>query len=117
MHRLVLRSLMEDGEFARLFLERMTAAWVPKVEECLKAAATGDVVDTPVHPALCALFAQHLAAMLMVHRLPPSPAVHYGVSADKLLEQAVWFILGGMGLRPEAIRRHYNPKALSLLGA
>jgi AcrR family transcriptional regulator len=117
MHRLVLRSLMEDGEFARVFLERMTATWVPKVEECLKAAAAaGDVVDTPVLPSLRALFAQHLAAMLMVHRLPPSPAVNYRVSADRLLEQAVWFILCGMGLRPEAVRRHYNPRALSLLG-
>src|SRR5262245_54824322 len=35
---LLLRSLLADGEFARLFLERTGAGWLAKVEECLKAA-------------------------------------------------------------------------------
>src|SRR5437588_3602774 len=37
--RLLLRSLAEDGEFARELLRCYADNWVPKVEECLRAAA------------------------------------------------------------------------------
>ena len=36
-HRLMLRSIMEDGEFARLFFQRSLSCWMTKVEECLEA--------------------------------------------------------------------------------
>src|SRR5438105_901520 len=43
--RLMLRSMLEDGEFARLFVQGMPCHWVRKVEECIKAAiAAGDAV-------------------------------------------------------------------------
>ena len=51
----------------------------------------------------------------MTHLLPAKPVIDYGLSRDELVEQAVWFSLRGMGLKEEAIRRHYNPKALTLL--
>ena len=34
-HRLMLRSMIEDGEFARLFYERTMPCWISKVEQCL----------------------------------------------------------------------------------
>src|SRR5712692_8763722 len=47
--RLMLRSMLEDGEFARLFLQGMPCQWVRKVEECIKAAvAADDAVNGPV---------------------------------------------------------------------
>jgi AcrR family transcriptional regulator len=114
-NRLMLRSLMEDGEFARLFLQGMPSQWVRKVEECLKAAiAAGDAVDGPVRPNLRGWFAHHLAAMVMTYLRPAKPVVDYEVSREKLAEQAVWFILRGMGLKDEAIKRYYNPQALAL---
>jgi AcrR family transcriptional regulator len=117
-NRLMLRSLMEDGEFARLFLQGMPSQWVGKVEECIKAAiAAGDAVDGPVRPSLRGWFAQHLAAMIMNNLRPAKPVVDYGVSRDKLVEQAVWFTLRGMGLKEEAIKRYYNPRALALFEA
>src|SRR5713226_6831995 len=80
-NRLMLRSLMEDGEFARLFLQGMPSQWVGKVEECIKAAiAAGDAVDGPVRPSLRGWFAQHLAAMIMNNLRPAKPVVDYGVS-------------------------------------
>jgi hypothetical protein len=39
----------------------------------------------------------------------------YGVSREKLVEQAVWFALRGLGLKEDVIKRYYNPKALALL--
>jgi hypothetical protein len=115
-HRLMLRSLLEDGEFARFFLERAVAGWLTKVEECLRAAiAAGETVASPVQPRLASWFAEHLAVMIRMRLRPATPVADYGVSRKQLVEQAVWFALRGMGLTDEAIRRYYNPKALRLL--
>lgn len=113
--RLLLRSLAEDGEFARLWLRLLESGWVPKVEACVRAAvAAGDAVDGPVVARVGAWFTHNLAAMIRLHLLPATPAVAYRVPRDRLVEQAVWFTLRGLGLKEEAIRRHYNPKALSV---
>ncbi len=115
-NRLMLRSLMEDGDFARLFLERVAEHWITKVEDCLRAAAAaGEAVDGPVGPRVRGWFAHHLAAMMMVYTSPANPVVDYGVGREQLIEQAVWFGLRGMGLKDEVIKRYYNPKALALL--
>src|SRR5262249_62281663 len=37
-NRLLLQSMMEDGEFARFFLQRLGSHWVGKVEASLEAA-------------------------------------------------------------------------------
>src|SRR5271169_5006174 len=36
--RLMVRSLLEDGELARISLEQFADAWLGKFEECLRAA-------------------------------------------------------------------------------
>jgi AcrR family transcriptional regulator len=114
-HRLMLRSLLEDGEFARFFLERAFVCWLTKVEECLEAAiAAGEAVASPVQPRLAGWFAEHVAVTLMTRLRPATPVVDYGVSRKQLVEQAVWFALRGVGLKDEAIWRYYNPKALRL---
>jgi AcrR family transcriptional regulator len=114
-HRLMLRSLLEDGEFARFFLSRKISCWLVKVEECLRAAvAAGEAVTSPVQPRLASWFVEHLAVTVMARLRPATPVVDYGVSRRQLVEQAVWFALRGMGLTDEAIRRYYNPPALRL---
>jgi AcrR family transcriptional regulator len=110
--RMMLRSLSEDGEFARQFVRGGPSRACRKLQECIDAAvAAGEAMDGPVRSALGGWFAQHLAAMIRIHMLPATPVVNYGVSRPKLIEQTVWFILRGMGLKEEAIRKHYNPKA------
>ncbi len=113
--RLMLRSLAEDGEFARVLVGGLATGWAPKVEACLEAAvAAGEAATGPVLPRLGAWFTHHLAEVLMLHLLPGKPVVDYGLPREKLVEQAVWFALRGVGLKEEAIRRYYNPKALAL---
>src|SRR5580658_7316917 len=42
-HRLMLRSLAQDGEFAKLSLRRLCGEWAPQVSECIRtASAVGD---------------------------------------------------------------------------
>jgi AcrR family transcriptional regulator len=113
--RLMLRSLTEDGEFARLYLKGGPTQGNQWIEECIKAAvAAGEAVDGPVRPRVASWFGTNLAAMIRLHLLPAEPVVDYGVSREKLVEQVVWFILRGMGLKEESIGRHYNPRALAL---
>jgi AcrR family transcriptional regulator len=113
--RLMLRSLAEDGDLARVLLRPLAEEWVPKVEQCVAAAvAAGDAVPEPVLPGLGAWFAQHITATILLHRLPATPVVDYALPREQLVEQAVWFTLRGLGLRDEAIRRYYNPAALAL---
>jgi AcrR family transcriptional regulator len=115
-HRLMLRSMMEDGEFARLFFQRSVSCWLTKVQECLEAAiASGDAVRGPLLPNLGGIFTHHLAKTIMLSLIPSAPVVDYGVPCEPLIEQAVWFSLRGMGVKDEAIRRHYNPEALAIL--
>src|SRR5262249_47900727 len=115
-HRLMMRTLLEDGEFARLFLSGVVAGKLAKIEECLKAAvAAGEAIAAPVQPRLASWFFEHLAVVIMTRLRPDAQIMDYGVSRKQLVEQAVWFTLRGMGLSDAAIRRHYNPKALNLL--
>ncbi len=115
-HQLMLRSMMEDGEFARLFFERSVSCWLTKVRECLEAACdAGDATCEPVRPDLGGIFTHHLAKTLMLSMLPATPVVDYRLPLEPLIEQAVWFSLRGMGVKDEAIRRHYSPEKLAVL--
>jgi AcrR family transcriptional regulator len=114
--RLVLRSLMDEGDFARLAIKEGPARWVRKVEQCMKAAiAAGDAVDGPAHSKLGGWFAHHLATMIMIHLMQDKPIIDYGVSRKKLQDQVVRFTLRGMGLTDAAIKRYYKPNKMGTL--
>jgi AcrR family transcriptional regulator len=109
--RLMFRSLTEDGEFARLFIQGVASNLARKIEECIRAAAAaGDLVGEPLTASLSAWFTHHLAVMLMLQQLPDPSVVDYGVSKATLVAQAVYFALRGTGLTEEAIRRCYRPE-------
>lgn len=116
MEKLMARSLLEDGEFIRMAIRTFADTWVKKIDECLAAAReAGDLNESPVRSDLRGWFVHHVAVSLMLHLHPKKAAVDYAAAREELVEQAVWFALMGMGLKGEAIRRYYNPKALSLL--
>jgi hypothetical protein len=78
------------------------------------AIEAGDMVPSPVSKPNLLLFAHHLATMIATMHLPKKPVVNYEASRDELVQQAVWFALRGVGLKDDAIKRFYNPKALAL---
>jgi AcrR family transcriptional regulator len=113
--RLMLKSFLEDGAFARLMYQNRFDAFCNRIEACLKAAvAAGDAVKTPLSPGNNARFTHHLGAWLALVHLPAKPALNYKISREELVHQAVWFILRGMGLTRKAIADYYNPKVLDL---
>jgi AcrR family transcriptional regulator len=112
--RLVLASLVEDGAFARSFLQATFVRFIPKFLECLEAAdAAGDLVSRPRHPELTVWLCHHLPVMVSCFALPRNPVVDYGVGEDAVIEEATRFVLRGLGLRDEAIRRHFDPEGLA----
>jgi AcrR family transcriptional regulator len=114
-HRLMTQSFLADGVFARLIYENRFDCFCSRIEACLEAAvAAGDAVESPVSKANLARFAHHVGAWIALVHLPERPSMNYKVKAGELLQQAVWFVLRGMGLKDQAIARHYNPKAIEL---
>jgi hypothetical protein len=47
--------------------------------------------------------------------VPRAPVLNYGVSRDKLVKHVVWFLLLGIGMKEDSIRRHYNARAVASL--
>ncbi len=117
MDRIAVQSLLADGEFLRRTIKKVANTWTGKFEECVSAAIEdGDLLETPVRTDLRFWFSYHVAFSLMLHlNLPEDPALNYKATTEKLIEQAVWFVLLGIGIKTEAIKRLYNPKALALL--
>src|SRR5665213_988977 len=113
--RLMLKSLLEDGVFARVIYESRFACFCARIEACLEAAvAAGDAVKSPLSAGNAARFTHHLAAWLAAVHLPGKAVINYKSSSDELLYQAVWFTLRGMGMTDKAIGTYYNPKAIAL---
>jgi AcrR family transcriptional regulator len=116
MHLLMTRSLLEDGDYARLAFKQFAGSWLVKFEECVKEAAkAGDLREIPVNIELRGWLAHSIAVSIMMHLYPKVPVMDFKVSREKLVEQAVWFVLLGTGMKADSIKRNYNPSTLALL--
>jgi AcrR family transcriptional regulator len=116
LHRLLLRSLCEDGEFARVIFKHIGANIIPKMSACIDAAqAAGDLHDSDAILKCSSWLTQHLLLMISFMNVPDKRVVGYKIPAERFAEEAVIYCLRGIGLRNEPIERYYNPRALSLL--
>jgi AcrR family transcriptional regulator len=113
--KLMLRSMLEDGTFARGMLKRFDQGWLTKFEECVKAAQkAGDLERKTVPGRIAGWFVHDLAVMVMIQLLRDPPVADYGASRGELIDYAVRFMLNGIGLSDQAIKRHFNPQAFAL---
>jgi AcrR family transcriptional regulator len=108
MLRLMLNSLMEDGEFARLVLDGVLTGQVAQFELNFQAAmASGDLLPGVVTGANGFWFLHHIAVMFAVTRLPKKPVLTHVGKNEEVLQQAVVFALRGLGMKEEAIAANY----------
>ena len=71
----MLKSLLEDGAFARMVYRSRFDCYCSRIELCLDAAvAAGDAVKSPLTPGNRARFAYHVGAWMALVYLPPKPA-------------------------------------------
>ncbi|HZT86987.1 MAG TPA: helix-turn-helix domain-containing protein [Stellaceae bacterium] len=102
--RLVLYSCLEDGEYARQLFDTIFARVEPLFAASVDAAiAAGDMDARAVSPGNGFWFGHHVAAMVAFMLLPGRSCVPYDGPLDRLVEEASWFILKGLGLRETAI--------------
>jgi AcrR family transcriptional regulator len=112
--RLYVRSLTEDGSFAHFAYEERITKYLELLEDCIKAAIlVGDIIAGSVTPRMRAVFAERMAFVMMLNYLPATPTVDLGAK-EQVVEDTVRFILRGIGVKEEIIKRQYNPKALAL---
>lgn len=104
--RLIIRSLLDEGEFTRAAIQAGPARWVNKVAESIDVArSTGDMLDAPAKPGLTGWLVHHLITGIMLHNLPGEAVIDYGVSQAELVREVVQFSLRGIGLKEEAFQR------------
>jgi AcrR family transcriptional regulator len=102
--RLVLHSLLEDGEYARELFDRMFERIHPLFAASIEAAtAAGDLTPNVITTANRFWFGHHIAAMVAFVFLPGRASIVYEGTLAALVEEASWFILRGIGMKDAAI--------------
>ena len=108
--RLLLHSFLEDGDFAREGFATVSERVVPLFEASLAAAiAAGDAVARRGAPANRFWFAHHVAAMMALATLPGPSCMPYEGQLDDIVDEAISFILRGIGMTDAAIASAGEP--------
>lgn len=101
-HRMLLTSIIDDGEFARLSYDWVQHNAQPLFAASVKAAeAAGDLVPSVVLPENRLWFAEHLGSMFASLQLNENLKVSY--AGSHLADQMTWFLLRGIGFTDTAI--------------
>ena len=113
MLRLVLNSLTEDGVFAQQVFERITSGPRAHFDACFASAtSSGDIVPGVLKVNNAFWFMHHLALTLAATRLPEGLVFRYAGSDDAVVNQAVVFVLRGLGMKEDVICAMYDHKVL-----
>lgn len=112
-HRLMLKSMLEDGEFARLLFRTRFEIYCSHLQACLSAAIkAGDVVAGPLTRGNGAYLAHHVGGWIALARLPDHRVIDYKAAPEELLKQTLWFVLRGMGMTDRALAAQCDLEAL-----
>jgi TetR/AcrR family transcriptional regulator, transcriptional repressor of aconitase len=102
--RLILHSLLEDGEYARELFDRIFELIHPLFAASVDAAvAAGDLTPDVTDTGNRFWFGHHVAAMVAFALLPGRTAFPYQGTPAALVEEATRFILRGIGFEEAAV--------------
>lgn len=117
--RLMIQSLLEDGEFARLHFERCLKGMSQIIADSIaEARRVGDIAYQNIRPTddqedlLSFTFMMHLFVMIYLNLVAEKVHPHYPKDRESLLELALLFALRGIGLTEEALKKYYQPDQL-----
>ena len=114
IHRLILNSLMEDGEFARRVFKKV--AQLVDFQAAYEAAkSAGDIAPGIVDPTNAFWFVHNTIVMTTYTCLPARATVDYVGTNEELIRQTVVFVLRGLGMKDRVIAAKYNAKTLALM--
>jgi TetR/AcrR family transcriptional regulator, transcriptional repressor of aconitase len=107
--RLVLHSCLEDGDYARELFETVAERVVPLFAASIEAAAAAGDLHSGARPASSGAaanrfwFGQHVAAMMAFATLSGRNCVPFRGTVEDVVEEAVAFVLRGIGITEAAI--------------
>lgn len=112
--RLLLHSLTEDGELARLVFNTEGAGdGMKSFKACYQAAVrAGDLVGGRVNVRNAFWFIHHVSLCMVASHLAGEPVLPYAGNHKGIVREAVIFVLRGMGLKEQIILEKYDPDAL-----
>jgi AcrR family transcriptional regulator len=114
IHRLILNSLMEDGQFARRVFKKV--AELVDFQAAYEAAkSAGDIAPGIVDPTNAFWFVHNTIVMTTYTSLPARATVDYVGTNEQLIRQTVVFVLRGLGMKDRVIAAKYNAKTLALM--
>ncbi len=114
--QLMLRSLLNGGDFARGFIKTVAAPWVDKLQRSWQAAwDAGDLLPGSPPADISVWLAHHMAFGFAAFNLVSPPVKELPLAGEALLDELTRFALRGIGLRPEVIEAHFNPEVIRLL--
>jgi AcrR family transcriptional regulator len=116
IHRLILNSLKEDGEFARRVFKKVAQEQRMEIQAAYEAAkSAGDIAPGIVDPTNVFWFVHNTIFMTAYTSLPARATVDYAGTNEQLVRQTVVFILRGLGMKDRVIAAKYNAKTLALI--
>jgi AcrR family transcriptional regulator len=118
MDMIAIRSLLGDGDYMRTIHKQLGYKWQQKFNESLAAAIkAGEAQEVMSDRELAPWLGMALGVGMMLYLLPEEPIADFKLSRTELVERCVKFILLGVGVKAEAIKKYYNPKGLALVSA
>ena len=113
LNRLIISSLLDDGEFARVMLETTCSRWRGKMISCLKAAAAkGEAAEQEDDEFINVWLLHHMTVCVLMYRAPDEGIIDYKMDYGKLIDQIMNFSLRGLGMSRDFIKQLYDREAL-----
>ncbi|HYY28716.1 MAG TPA: TetR/AcrR family transcriptional regulator [Chthoniobacterales bacterium] len=116
IHRVILNSLKEDGEFARRVFKKVAQEQRVDFQTAYEAAkSAGDIAPDLVDPTNVFWFVHNTIVMTAYSSLPARTTIDYLGTNEELVRQTVVFVLRGLGMKDRVIAAKYNAKTLALV--
>lgn len=111
--RMMSRSLLEDGLFAKAFLESAFLPFVEPMEAFFAAARKeGGLCTEPRSDRFAIFYAHHLIVGVRLHALQGEPRLDGAGDGEARFRELVLFNLRGAGLKEAALRKHLDFRRL-----
>jgi AcrR family transcriptional regulator len=116
IHRLILNSLKEDGEFARRVFKKVAQEQLVDFQTAYEAAkSAGDIAPGIVAATNVFWFVHNTIVMTAYTSLPARATIDYVGTNEELVRQTVVYVLRGLGMKDRVIAAKYNAKTLALM--
>ncbi len=113
---LMAHSFLEDGVFAKSFLENSFYPILEKLIACADVSQKeGHIVEGAIPSNLGIWFGHHLIVMMGLMALPPNRLVDYQHPKKEVMMYALRFILRGMGMKDDVLEAKLQPETLEKL--